>query len=226
MIALLLTLSAHAQEQTPADSSEATTEEQADAPAEQDQDAAAKRDAAGDDAAEDGPGGTDDDATPVEDTDWAEDGAPKREGVQDNLDDAANAVEEGLEQAADTVQDNVEEQTNAPEEASRTYRQGYDAGKDDATRAPNYALHGLAGAGAGCVLGPCGCVGAPAVEALVLPAVPNGPWRNESLEYQQGYIEGYQRTVQRRRMVYSFVGASVGTAVGFGAGLALGYFTG
>lgn len=219
LIALLLTLSAHAQDDAPADTSETPSEQQADAPA--DQDAAVKRDVAGDDDS--------DDAAPAQDGDWEDaqgDDATTGEAVKDNLEDAAGAVEEGLEQAAETVQDNVETQTNAPEEASRTYRQGYDAGKDDATRAPNYALHGLAGAGAGCVLGPCGCVGAPAVEALVLPSVPNGPWRNESLEYQQGYIEGYQRTVQRRRMVYSFVGATVGTAVGFGAGLALGYFTG
>lgn len=102
------------------------------------------------------------------------------------------------------------------------YRDGYSQGQSDAGLAGNYGLHGLAGFAGGCVIGPCGCVAVPALEAVISPSVPNGGWQAYSPEYQRGYIDGYRREVQKKRVIYSLAGASLGTVVGVGAGIALG----
>ena len=125
-----------------------------------------------------------------------------------------------LEAAAESPPDT--EDTAEPEDPG--YRSGFDAGQEDAKRARDYALHGLAGFGAGCLVGPCGCVAVPTIEAVVVPGVPSGPWQGYGDTYQQGYIEGYRRAVTRRRVVISLAGASVGTVIGVGAGLAFGAF--
>jgi hypothetical protein len=104
----------------------------------------------------------------------------------------------------------------------KSYQDGFLDGQMAASEAAGqYGLHGLAGLGAGCAMGPCGCV-IPAAEVLVNPAVPNGVWRSQNSEYQQGYIEGYQRSIQRKRVIYSAAGVGVGSLIGFGAGLAYG----
>ena len=106
----------------------------------------------------------------------------------------------------------------------KSYQDGFLDGQAAAGEtAGQYGLHGLAGLGAGCALGPCGCV-VPAAEVLINPAVPNGVWRSQNSEYQQGYIEGYQRSIQRKRVIYSAAGVGVGSLIGFGAGLAYGAF--
>lgn len=106
----------------------------------------------------------------------------------------------------------------------KSYQDGFLDGQTAAAEVSGqYGLHGLMGLGAGCALGPCGCM-VPAAEVLINPAVPNGVWRAQNSEYQQGYIEGYQRTIQRKRVIYSSVGVGVGTVVGVGAGLAFGAF--
>lgn len=106
----------------------------------------------------------------------------------------------------------------------KSYQDGFLDGQMAASEAAGqYGLHGLAGLGAGCAMGPCGCV-VPAAEVLVNPAVPNGVWRSQNSEYQQGYIEGYQRSIQRKRVIYSAAGVGVGSLIGFGAGLAYGAF--
>ena len=102
------------------------------------------------------------------------------------------------------------------------YRDGYQQGQDDAGLAGDYGLHGLLGFAGGCVVGPCGCVAVPALEAVISPGVPSGGWEAYSPEYQRGYIDGYRREVQKRRVVVSLAGASLGTVVGVGAGLAVG----
>ena len=102
------------------------------------------------------------------------------------------------------------------------YRDGYAQGTEDAGLAGNYGLHGLAGFAGGCVVGPCGCVAVPALEAVISPEVPAGRWQAYSPEYQRGYIDGYRREVQKKRVIYSLAGASLGTLVGVGAGFALG----
>ena len=137
---------------------------------------------------------------------------------------ADEAPAEASEEASESAATPVEAAVDGAPEADLGYRQGFDTGQEDAKRARDYALHGLAGFGAGCLVGPCGCVAVPAIEAVVVPGVPSGPWQGYGEQYQQGYIEGYRRGVTRRRVVISLAGASVGTVIGVGAGLAFGAF--
>ena len=149
---------------------------------------------------------------------------PEGESTDEGWEDATEeAIEEAIEEA---VEETPIEEAAPAETAPPTlgYHQGFAAGQADSKLANDYALHGLAGFGAGCLVGPCGCVAVPDIEAVVVPGVPAGPWQSYDQEYQQGYIEGYRRGVQRRRVVYSLVGASVGTVIGVGTGLAFGAF--
>jgi hypothetical protein len=135
------------------------------------------------------------------------------------------AEEEPAEEAPQTEPAEEEPQTEPAEEALyKSYQDGFLDGQMSASEAAGqYGLHGLAGLGAGCLAGPCGCI-VPAVDVLINPAVPNGVWRAQNSEYQQGYIEGYQRSIQRKRVIYSAAGVGVGTVIGVGAGLAYGAF--
>lgn len=145
----------------------------------------------------------------------------------------AEADDEGWEAASEEVVDEVvDEAVEASDEANEQadtpdpdagYRMGFAAGEEDAKRASDYALHGLAGFGAGCIIGPCG-VAVPVIEAVVVPGVPSGPWQSFEDDYQKGYIDGYRKKVQRRRIAYSSAGAGVGMVLGVGAGLAFGLF--
>ncbi len=162
-------------------------------------------------------------SAPVEDTieDAPAEGAAEG-AAEDPFEDATEQPAEAVEAVEAVAEPAAEEEV--PPEADLGYRQGFDAGQEDAKRARDYALHGLAGFGAGCLVGPCGCVAVPAIEAVVVPGVPSGPWQGYGDTYQQGYTEGYRRAVTRRRVVISLAGASVGTVIGVGAGLAFGAF--
>lgn len=161
--------------------------------------------------------------TPAEESPAADEGWEDVEAPEDAIEDA---IEGGAEEAVEgaSAEPAEDETPAAPEKPELGYHQGFTAGQSDAKMASDYALHGLAGFGAGCLVGPCGCVAVPAIEAVVVPGVPAGPWQGYGGEYQQGYTEGYRRGVQRRRVVYSLVGASVGTVIGVGTGLAFGAF--
>jgi hypothetical protein len=100
------------------------------------------------------------------------------------------------------------------------YQDGATAGAEDAKIAAGYGIHALAGLATGLVCGPCGCIGAPAVELLVSPGVPAGVWQGYDSTYQRGYIDSYRRTTRQRRAVYAAVGATVGATATFAAGLA------
>lgn len=100
------------------------------------------------------------------------------------------------------------------------YQDGATAGAEDAKIASGYGVHALAGLASGLVCGPCGCVGAPAVELLVSPGVPAGVWQGYDSTYQRGYIDSYRRTTRQRRAVYAAVGATVGATATVAAGLA------
>ena len=69
------------------------------------------------------------------------------------------------------------------------YQDGATAGAEDAKIAAGYGIHALAGLASGLVCGPCGCIGAPAVELLVSPGVPAGVWQGYDSTYQRGYID-------------------------------------
>ncbi|MCP4808344.1 MAG: hypothetical protein GY913_33370 [Proteobacteria bacterium] len=155
---------------------------------------------------------------PAEDG-W-EEAAVEEAAVEEAAVEEAAVEEAAVEEAVETIEAVAEEE--APESAG--YTSGYAAGEEDAKRASDYALHGLAGFGAGCIAGPCGCVAVPAIEAVVVPGVPAGPWQSFDEEYKRGYIDGYRKKVQRRRIIYSLAGASVGTVLGVGTGLAFGVF--
>ncbi len=159
----------------------------------------------------------------------AEEDAPwEPEAVEDAAEpkEAAEPEVEIFDEAP--VEEEVEEAPVAPtpgigeDVLGLGYRDGYQQGKDDAGLAGDYGLHGLLGFAGGCVVGPCGCVAVPALEAVVSPGVPPGGWQAYSPEYQRGYIDGYRREVQKRRVVVSLAGASLGTVVGVGAGMAVG----
>lgn len=151
------------------------------------------------------------DETPAESAGWEAEATP----VEEPAAPAEPAAQEQPEASAAPAQD---------EALYKSYQDGFLDGQMAASEvAGQYGLHGLLGLGAGCAMGPCGCV-VPAAEVLVNPAVPNGVWRAQNSEYQQGYIEGYQRSIQRKRVIYSTVGVGVGTVLGFGAGLAYGAF--
>ncbi len=145
---------------------------------------------------------------------------------EDGWEDADPGEEEVIDEVFDeeVIEEEVIEEEPPPDNPVLGYHHGFEAGQADSKLAKDYALHGLAGFGAGCLIGPCGCVAVPAIEAVVVPGVPAGPWQGYGSEYQQGYIEGYRRGVQRRRVVYSLVGATVGTVIGVGTGLAFGAF--
>jgi len=100
------------------------------------------------------------------------------------------------------------------------YQDGATAGAEDAKIAAGYGIHALAGLASGLVCGPCGCIGAPAVELLVSPGVPAGVWQGYDSTYQRGYIDSYRRTTRQRRAVYAAVGATVGATATVAAGLA------
>lgn len=173
------------------------------------------------------------DEAPVEEA--ATDEAPAEEAAEEAAEVPAGTengwedmpAEPAVEAATGIVEEvQVADEALAEEEApeSAGYTSGYAAGEEDAKRASDYALHGLAGFGAGCIVGPCGCVAVPAIEAVVVPGVPAGPWQSFDEEYKRGYIDGYRKKVQRRRIIYSLAGASVGTVLGVGTGLAFGVF--
>lgn len=173
---------------------------------------------------------------------WAQDAEPPAETAEttEGSDSTGTPSETAPAEGTPAPADSAESGWDSPAEAQaepapapappaevplyKSYQDGFLDGQTAAAEVSGqYGLHGLMGLGAGCALGPCGCM-VPAAEVLINPAVPNGVWRAQNSEYQQGYIEGYQRTIQRKRVIYSSVGVGVGTVVGVGAGLAFGAF--
>ncbi|MCB9741917.1 MAG: hypothetical protein H6741_23385 [Alphaproteobacteria bacterium] len=125
--------------------------------------------------------------------------------------EAPPAAEEGVDDSAAT---------------GWSYYDGRAAGEADARIAPNYMQHGIAGLVGGLVFCSCGCVGVTAAELLISPGVPQGPWQANDSSYQRGYIDGYRKTMQRRRALYALAGGTLGTAVAFGTGFAVGVYRG
>jgi len=164
------------------------------------------------------------DLVPVEETaeEVPVENAEEAESVEDA--EEAEPVEIFDEEAEPEPEPVVEEApaTGPQDVMALGYRDGFSQGQEDAVLAGNYGLHGLAGFAGGCIIGPCGCVAVPALEAVISPEVPPGGWQAYSPEYQRGYIDGYRREVQKKRVIYSLAGASLGTLVGVGAGFALG----
>lgn len=90
------------------------------------------------------------------------------------------------------------------------YIEGREAAKSD--RVHGVVLPATLGAGAGLA---CGVFGIPimAVSYALAPAEPKrGPWTEGEESYQEGYTEGYAKTLRRRRLA-----TSIGSAVVFGA---------
>ena len=165
------------------------------------------------------------DAAPVEETvdEAPADEAPAEDASEEAAEEA-EPVEIFDEEPEPEPEPEVEQapETGPQDVMALGYRDGYAQGTEDAGLAGNYGLHGLAGFAGGCIVGPCGCVAVPALEAVISPEVPAGGWQAYSPEYQRGYIDGYRRAVQKKRVIYSLAGASLGTVVGVGAGFALG----
>lgn len=96
---------------------------------------------------------------------------------------------------------------------SDTFEEGYIDGAEaaKADRARTLAIPGTVGLCAGAA---CGLFGVPivAISYALAPADPKrGPWTDAGDEYQDGYAEGYSKTVRRRRLA-----ASVATSLVFG----------
>ncbi|MCK6519458.1 hypothetical protein L6R46_30890 [Myxococcota bacterium] len=145
--------------------------------------------------------------------------APAAEGVA--VDPDAEALDPEAAQALEALQGEVAApEAPPPMNLDWMYQDGATAGAEDAKIAAGYGVHALAGLAAGLVCGPCGCVGAPAVELLVSPGVPAGVWQGYDSTYQRGYIDSYRRTTRQRRAVYAAVGATVGATATVAAGLA------
>lgn len=145
--------------------------------------------------------------------------APAAEGVAPDPD--AQALDPEAAKALEALQGEATAPTPPPPmNLDWMYQDGATAGAEDAKIAAGYGVHALAGLAAGLVCGPCGCVGAPAVELLVSPGVPAGVWQGYDSTYQRGYIDSYRRTTRQRRAVYAAVGATVGATATFAAGLA------
>ncbi|MCK6525813.1 hypothetical protein L6R49_30795 [Myxococcota bacterium] len=146
-------------------------------------------------------------------------GAQATEGVAPDPD--AEAVDPEAAKALEALQGEVAKpEAPPPMNLDWLYQDGATAGAEDAKIAAGYGVHALAGVAAGLVCGPCGCVGAPAVELLVSPGVPPGVWQGYDSTYQRGYIDSYRRTTRQRRAIYAAVGATVGATATFAAGLA------
>lgn len=128
------------------------------------------------------------------------------------------------EEAAEALAPEEPPAPPAPDISGWSYQDGALAGAQDARTAAGYGLHALGGLAAGLVCGACGCVGAPAVEMVVSPGVPAGPWQGYDSAYQRGYIDSYRRSMRQRRAAYAFAGAGVGATATFLVGFAYGYF--
>ncbi|MCB9794883.1 MAG: hypothetical protein H6741_19430 [Alphaproteobacteria bacterium] len=140
------------------------------------------------------------------------------------LSDEEAARLQALQDEADAPQ--VEEPQPVDDSAATgwSYYDGKAAGEADARIAAGYMQHGLAGLAGGLICSGCGCVGVTAAELLVAPGVPQGPWQANDSSYQRGYIDGYRKTVQRRRAFYAAAGGTLGAAVAFGTGFAMGVY--
>ncbi len=144
---------------------------------------------------------------------------PAADGVA--VDPDAEALDPDAAKALEALQGEVAApEAPPPMNLDWMYQDGATAGAEDAKIAAGYGVHALAGLAAGLVCGPCGCVGAPAVELLVSPGVPAGVWQGYDSTYQRGYIDSYRRTTRQRRAVYAAVGATVGATATVAAGLA------
>ena len=146
-------------------------------------------------------------------------GSQAAEGVAPDPD--AEALDPEAAKALEALQGEVAApEAPPPMNLDWMYQDGATAGAEDAKIAAGYGVHALAGLASGLVCGPCGCIGAPAVELLVSPGVPAGVWQGYDSTYQRGYIDSYRRTTRQRRAVYAAVGATVGATATFAAGLA------
>lgn len=141
-------------------------------------------------------------------------------------DETAPALSPEAAQALGQLQEGPSAAADDHAAAGWSYYDGKVAGVADAKLATGYAMHGAAGLAAGLVCGGCGCVGAPAVELLVSPGVPQGAWQAQDTSYQRGYIDGYRTEMRKRRAYYALAGGAIGAGVAFGTGFAIGAYTG
>lgn len=162
----------------------------------------------------------------AESAETAETAEPAEPGETAQPDAEAPPLTPEAAEALDKLQTELEEPVDDSAATGWSYYDGKMAGVAEARLATGYAAHGAAGLAAGLVCGGCGCVGAPAVELLVSPGVPQGAWQAQDTAYQRGYIDGYRTEMRKRRAYYALAGGAIGASVAFGTGFAIGVYTG